>query len=81
MVSAISDPRVDEMSLYDWLTEAKIEAEASMNEVFAEIMKRKKLEMEAVEAISKVSMSLMSILHCRDLQFTISRFLRVTVAK
>ena len=81
MVSAISDPRVEEMSLYDQLTEAKIEAEGSMNEVFAEIMKRKKLEMEAIEAISKVSMSLMSILHCRDLQFTISRFLRVTVAK
>lgn len=81
MDSAISDPRVEEMSLYDQLTEAKIEAEASMNEVFAEIMKRKKLEMEAIEAISKVSMSLMSILHCRDLQFTISRFLRVTVAK
>ncbi|XP_023893442.2 U-box domain-containing protein 33 [Quercus suber] len=54
MVSAISDPRVEEMSLYDQLTEAKIEAEASMNEVFAEIMKRKKLEMEAIEAISKI---------------------------
>uniref|UniRef100_A0A2N9ECU7 Uncharacterized protein n=2 Tax=Fagus sylvatica TaxID=28930 RepID=A0A2N9ECU7_FAGSY len=54
MVSAISDPKVEEMSLIDLLTEAQIEAEASMNEVFAVIKKRKKLELEAIEIINKV---------------------------
>ena len=66
MVSSISDPNVEEESLYGQLTESRIEAEAATNEVFAEIIKRKKLESEAVKIISKVSMNLMSILCFRD---------------
>ena len=81
MVSAISDPKVEEVSLIDLLTEAQIEAEASMNEVFAAIKKRKKLELEAIEIINKVSMSLVPILCCRDFHFTILWLLGVRVAK
>ena len=44
----------DEESLHYLLMEAKIEAEASRDEAFQEISKRKKLEAEAVEAIGKV---------------------------
>ncbi|XP_062173012.1 U-box domain-containing protein 33-like isoform X2 [Alnus glutinosa] len=54
MVSSISDPNVEEESLYGQLTEARIEAEAATNEVSAAIIKRKKLESEAIKTISKV---------------------------
>jgi hypothetical protein len=79
IVSSISDPNVEEESLYGQLTEARIEAEAATNEVSAEIIKRKKLESEAIKTISKVSMNLMPILRFRDLHFTILWFLGVRV--
>lgn len=71
MVSLTSEPKVEEEGLYSQLTEARIQAEASRNEVLVEIMNCKKLESEAVEAFSKVSMSLIPILQLRNLFFTI----------
>uniref|UniRef100_A0A5B7A0Y5 RING-type E3 ubiquitin transferase n=1 Tax=Davidia involucrata TaxID=16924 RepID=A0A5B7A0Y5_DAVIN len=53
-VSSDSDTKAEEEGLYSQLTEIRIEAEASRNEAFAELLKSKKLEAEAVEAISKV---------------------------
>ncbi|KAG6681474.1 hypothetical protein I3842_13G094400 [Carya illinoinensis] len=55
MVSLTSEPKVEEEGLYSQLTEARIQAEASRNEVLVEIMNCKKLESEAVEAFSKVN--------------------------
>ena len=52
--SSDSATKDDEESLHYLLMEAKIEAEASRDEAFQEISKRKKLEAEAVEAIGKV---------------------------
>lgn len=79
MVSSISDPNVEEESLYGQLTETRIEAEAVTNEVFAEIIKRKKVESEAIKIISKVSMDLMSILRFRYLHFIILWFLEARI--
>ncbi|KAK9279071.1 hypothetical protein L1049_012746 [Liquidambar formosana] len=53
-VSSDSDTKLEEESSCSELIEARIEVEASMNEAFAELLKRKKLESEAMEAISKV---------------------------
>ncbi|KAF8402902.1 hypothetical protein HHK36_010994 [Tetracentron sinense] len=53
-VSSDSDSKLEEASLYNHLTEARIEVETSKNEAFAELLRRKKLESEAVEAIEKV---------------------------
>ncbi|CBI16147.3 unnamed protein product, partial [Vitis vinifera] len=46
--------KTEEESLYYQLAEATIEAEASRNEAFLELLKRQKLESEAMEAIAKV---------------------------
>ncbi|KAF8395115.1 hypothetical protein HHK36_019056 [Tetracentron sinense] len=53
-VSSDYDSKIEEARLYNQLTEARIEAELSKNEAFAELVKRKKLESEAVEIIEKV---------------------------
>lgn len=71
MMSSTSEPKVEEEGLYSQLTEARIEAEASRNEVLVEIMNRKNLESEAIETISKVSMGLIPIVQSRNLFFTI----------
>uniref|UniRef100_A0A5B6ZZV1 RING-type E3 ubiquitin transferase n=1 Tax=Davidia involucrata TaxID=16924 RepID=A0A5B6ZZV1_DAVIN len=53
-VSSDFDTKVGEESLYSQLTEVRIEAEASRNEALAELLKRKKLETKAAEAMSKI---------------------------
>lgn len=53
-VSQDSATKVDEESLHAQLTEIQREAEATSDEAFQEFLKRKNLEAEAVEAISKV---------------------------
>ncbi|PKI61707.1 hypothetical protein CRG98_017931 [Punica granatum] len=53
-VSSDSDLRIDEENLNSRLREALLQAEASRNEAFQELMKRRKLESEAVEVIEKV---------------------------
>eukprot|EP00257_Ricinus_communis_P012212 XP_002534109.2 U-box domain-containing protein 33 [Ricinus communis] len=53
-VSLDSDSKVEEESLYCQLAEARIEAEASRNEAFEELLRRKKIEFQTLEAISKV---------------------------
>ncbi|KAF2321913.1 hypothetical protein GH714_004547 [Hevea brasiliensis] len=53
-MSSESDSKLEEDSLYFQLEEARIEAEASRNEAFEELVKRKKLEFQTLEAISKV---------------------------
>lgn len=47
-------PDAEMESLYKQLAEVGTEFESSRNEAFAEILKRKKLEAEAEEAIRKV---------------------------
>lgn len=54
LVTSESDLKVEEESLYGQFTETMREAEASKNEAFAELLKRKKLEQEALEVINKV---------------------------
>ncbi|KAJ9189151.1 hypothetical protein P3X46_000481 [Hevea brasiliensis] len=53
-VSSDSDSMVEEESLYCQLERVRTEAEASRNETFEELLKRKKLEFQTLEAISKV---------------------------
>ncbi|KAF2300362.1 hypothetical protein GH714_012450 [Hevea brasiliensis] len=53
-VSSDSDSKVEEESLYCQLERVRTEAEASRNEAFEELLKRKKLEFQTLEAISKV---------------------------
>ncbi|KAM7496552.1 hypothetical protein LguiA_020966 [Lonicera macranthoides] len=53
-VASVSDPKAEEESLYSQLAEVKIEVEESRNEAFEEVLRRKNLEAEAVDAISKV---------------------------
>ncbi|XP_059660732.1 U-box domain-containing protein 33-like [Cornus florida] len=53
-VSSDSDTKVEEESFYSQLTEIRIVAGSSRNEAFAELLKRKNWEAEAIEAISKV---------------------------
>ncbi|KVI11961.1 hypothetical protein Ccrd_009623 [Cynara cardunculus var. scolymus] len=48
------DLRFEEESLYKKLEEVNIEAEASRNEAFQELLKRKRLEAQASEAYNKV---------------------------
>lgn len=55
-VTSDSDSKVEEVSLYCQLEELRIEAEASRNEAFEEMLKRKKLEFQTLEAISKVKL-------------------------
>lgn len=52
--SSDSVTKVEEESLCSQLEEVKIEAKASRNVAFVELLKRKKLEAEALEAIKKV---------------------------
>lgn len=52
-----SETKVEEESLCSQLEEVKIEAKASRNVAFVELLKRKKLEAEALEAIKKVNLS------------------------
>ncbi|KAM1553489.1 hypothetical protein EV2_006479 [Malus domestica] len=52
-MSSDSDLNVEEQSLCRMLTEATLEAEASRDKAFAELLKRKSLESEAVNAINK----------------------------
>ncbi|XP_050213435.1 U-box domain-containing protein 33-like [Mercurialis annua] len=53
-VSVDSDLKVEDESLYCQLLEFRIESEASKNKAFEELSKRKKLEFDTLEAISKV---------------------------
>lgn len=55
--SSDSDSKVEDDSSYSQLAEVGIEAEASKNKALEELLKRKKLEFEAMEAISKVIMT------------------------
>lgn len=48
------DPRFEEENLYKKLEEVNMEAEASRNEAFRELLKRKRLEAQANEANNKV---------------------------
>ncbi|KAJ7947654.1 Protein kinase domain [Quillaja saponaria] len=50
-----TNPNIEEERLKSQLIEAQLEAEAANNEVFAERSKRKGLEEEAIDAISKVN--------------------------
>ncbi|GAV57922.1 Pkinase domain-containing protein/U-box domain-containing protein [Cephalotus follicularis] len=52
-VSSDSDSRFEENS-HNQLIEARIEAETSKNKAFAELLKSRQMEVEAVKAISKV---------------------------
>ncbi|KAJ4845450.1 hypothetical protein Tsubulata_026318 [Turnera subulata] len=49
-----SNSKVEEYSLYSQLGAVEIEAEASKDKALEEVLKRRKLESEAIEAISKV---------------------------
>ncbi|XP_034887395.1 U-box domain-containing protein 33 [Populus alba] len=53
-VSSGSDPKVEEESSYSHIEEVSLEAEALGNEAFEELLKCKTLELEAMEAFSKV---------------------------
>ncbi|CAK7331562.1 unnamed protein product [Dovyalis caffra] len=53
-VSSGSDSKVEEESSYSHIEEVRLEAEALGNEAFEELLKCKRLELEAMEAISKV---------------------------
>lgn len=48
------DPRFEEESLLKQLEEVNMEAEASRNEAFQELLKQKRLEAQAMEANNKV---------------------------
>jgi hypothetical protein len=54
-VSSGSDPKVEEESSYSHIEEVSLEAEALGNEAFEELLKCKTLELEAMEAFSKVT--------------------------
>lgn len=55
-LASVSDQKAEEESLYSQLAELKIEVEESRNEAFAEVLRCKNLEAEAVDAISKVKL-------------------------
>lgn len=57
-VSSDSDTMAEEERLYCQLLEARNEVEAFKNEALSELLKRRGLELEAMEAISKVNMTL-----------------------
>lgn len=50
-------PDIEEERICAQLTEVKIQVEAAMDEAFAELLKCKRLEAEATEAIKKVSLT------------------------
>ena len=52
--SSDSDLKADEERIYEQVIDAKMEVEASRNEAHADLLKTRKLESEAMEAISKV---------------------------
>ncbi|KMT05256.1 hypothetical protein BVRB_7g173960 [Beta vulgaris subsp. vulgaris] len=54
IISPDSGHRLEEEYLYGQLLEAKAEVETSRNEAFLELLKREKLEAEAMEAMRKV---------------------------
>ncbi|KAF6171902.1 hypothetical protein GIB67_011799 [Kingdonia uniflora] len=54
MVVAKYDSEVEEKRFHDYIIEARKETEISKNEAFAELLKRKGLESDAVETINKV---------------------------
>ncbi|KAK9075793.1 hypothetical protein SSX86_004122 [Deinandra increscens subsp. villosa] len=56
--SSEHDPRVEEESLCKQLEEVNLEAEASRNEAFQELLMRKRLEAQALEADNKVEFHL-----------------------
>lgn len=61
-VSSDSDSKLDEESLYSKLVATNLAVEASRSEAFEEILKRKEFELEAVEAINKVTLTWFSLL-------------------
>ncbi|XP_011035331.1 PREDICTED: U-box domain-containing protein 33-like [Populus euphratica] len=62
-VSSGSDPKVEEESSYSHIEEVSLEAEALGNEAFEELLKCKTLELEAMEAFSKVKIYESAIVH------------------
>lgn len=70
-LSSDYDFKVDGDRLYNQLIQAMIEAETSRNEALAELMKVKRLELEAREAISKVSIIRISMLEFRTTVYLI----------
>lgn len=68
-VSSDFDLNVDDESLCSQLMDLKLEAEASRSKALAELLKRRKLESEAMETISKVTTTFItSNLHAYKLQ-------------
>ncbi|KAI9402253.1 hypothetical protein POPTR_001G239100v4 [Populus trichocarpa] len=62
-VSSGSDPKVEEESSYSHIEEVSLEAEALGNEAFEELLKCKTLELEAMEAFSKVKIYESTLVH------------------
>ncbi|KAL9368028.1 hypothetical protein Peur_039227 [Populus x canadensis] len=62
-VSSGSDPKVEEESSYSHIEEVSLEAEALGNEAFEELLKCKTLELEAMEAFSKVKIYESALVH------------------
>ncbi|XP_021828389.1 U-box domain-containing protein 33-like [Prunus avium] len=65
-MSSDSDINVEEQSLYGRLAEATLEAEASKDKAFAELLKRRNLESEAMKAIYKVKQ--FELAHAREVK-------------
>ncbi|KAL3530745.1 hypothetical protein ACH5RR_010067 [Cinchona calisaya] len=54
MVSSSSGTKVDDESLYDWIDELKKESHESRDEALSELLRCRKLEAKAIEAIKEV---------------------------
>ncbi|XP_010253186.1 PREDICTED: U-box domain-containing protein 33-like isoform X2 [Nelumbo nucifera] len=77
-VSSESDLNLEKERLYNQLEEARREVEASKNEACVELLRSKKLELEAIEAINKVKDFEASFLHEVELRKEVEEALRTT---
>lgn len=80
-LSSDYDFKVDGDRLYNQLIQATIEAETSRNEALAELMKVKRLELEAREAISKAQEFELAITHEVKLRKDAEEALRTTLVE
>ncbi|CAK9143025.1 unnamed protein product [Ilex paraguariensis] len=78
-LSSDSDTMIEEESLCNQLAEATLETEASRNEAFAGLLKCRKLEAEAVEAINKVKAFESANAHEVELRKEAENALRTTI--
>ncbi|GLU02360.1 hypothetical protein SLE2022_196140 [Rubroshorea leprosula] len=74
-----SDSKDEEESLNNQLREVRLEAEASKNEAFSELLKCKKVEIEAMEAVSRLKFFESAHAHEVKLRMEAEEALRTTV--